>query len=537
MTSTQSRWPTRHRALLVLGLSATAALGASMACSTNGGSGGGSGGGQPSSSGGSSTASGGAASSGGASAATGGANAATGGANAATGGASATGGGGGGTGTGGETAAGGSGSGGAPAACDASSAPTITRLGHQTVVESDDFTVMVYAAQPPGSEDWYLVDALGYVRVFSGGVLQEAPFLDVSAEVQNSTFGSSAPSGGSQGYDERGLLSIAFPPDYQTSGKFYVTLIPTSGSLIDHDLVLEYTRDGDNPLQADPATRKAIIDFDTSGAATNDFYSKYHNASTVLFGPDGMLYVGMGDGGGDCNAARPGTPQDVASPYGKILRLDPSQPEPYAAEGNPFADGGDARVFHYGVRNPFRFSFDSGTGDLYIGEVGQWMHDSIAFAPAGAAGLNFGWPAFEATQENPSQQCASQTDLRAGSTRQEPIFDLVHGSEGGVSNLIVAIVGGKVYRGSAIPELAGAYLFGEFYPNRPMRALYQCGDQTSAITSIDKVCDPNTPNVPCFVPMADAPELRQVGAIVQGNDGELYIPANGNALLKIVPAP
>jgi hypothetical protein len=126
---------------------------------------------------------------------------------------------------------------------------------------------------------------------------------------------------------------------------------------------------------------------------------------------------------------------------------------------------------------------------------------------------------------------------RAGSTRTEPIFNLAHGSEGGVSNLIVAIVGGAVYRGSAIPELHGAYLFGEFYPNRPMRALYQCGSETSEVLEIQKICDPNTPDAACFTAVGDAPELRQVGAVVRGNDGELYLPANGNALLKIVPEP
>jgi len=245
----------------------------------------------------------------------------------------------------------------------------------------------------------------------------------------------------------------------------------------------------------------------------------------------------MGDGGGDCNAARPGVPQDVSSPYGKILRLDPSKPEPYAAEGNPFADDGDPRVYHYGVRNPFRFNFDPANGDIYIGEVGQWSHDSVAYAPLSAPGSNFGWPAFEGTAENPTSQCASTTDLRTGTTRTQPIFNLAHGSDGGASNLIVAIVGGQVYRGSAIPELFGTYLFGEFYPNRPMRALYQCGSQTSEVIEIDKICDPNTPDAPCFTPLDDAPDLRQVGAIVRGNDGELYLPANGNALLKIVPAP
>jgi len=465
---------------------------------------------------------------------------ATGGGN--TGGDAATGGG---SSVGGVSSTGNAGTGGVPE-CDASEEPAITRLGLETVVQSNDFTVMVYALQPPGSEDWYLVDALGYIRIFSNGALLPTPFLDVSDLVQDSTFGTSAPAGGSQGYDERGLLSIAFPPNYAETGKFYVTLIPTtiSSDLTDHDLILEYTRSAADPMVADPASRKAIIDLEPGGdgyieSATQFSYAKYHNASTALFGPDGMLYIGMGDGGGDCNAARPGVPQDINSPYGKILRLDPSKPEPYAADGNPFAEDGDPRVYHYGVRNPFRFSFDPVNSDIYIGEVGQWSHDSVYFAPLSAPGTNFGWPAFEGLTENPNPngQCASQTDLRPGSTRTDPIFVLDHGSEGGASNLVVATVGGQVYRGSAIPELQGVYLFGEFYPNRPMRALYQCGSETSDVLEIDKICDPNTPDAPCFTPVGDAPDLRQVGAVIRGNDGELYIPANGNALLKIVPAP
>jgi len=434
------------------------------------------------------------------------------------------------------------GSGGAvPVACDPSKAPSIGKLGLETVVTAKNMNVMVYATQPPGSTDWYLVDALGYIRVFSNGMLQDTPFLDVSSEVQGSGFtGNGAPTGGSQNYDERGLLSVAFPPDYATSGKFYVTLIPTSGSLMDHDLVLEYSRSASNPLVADTSTRKALVDLPPGGEGYMEkgfSYAKYHNGSTALFGPDGMLYVGMGDGGGDCNAARPGAPQDISSPYGKILRLDPKAPEPYAAAGNPFADGGDARVFHYGLRNPFRFTFDSLTKDLYIGEVGQWTNDWITHAPAESKGLNFGWPSFEGTTKNPGAQCASNVQLRSGSTRTDPIFNLAHGAQGGVSNLIVAIVGGAVYRGSAIPELQGAYLFSEFYPNRPMRALYQCGSETSPVTVIQKRCDPNTPNAACFTPVGGAPQLAQTGAIVQGADGELYIAANGNSILKIVPAP
>lgn len=419
--------------------------------------------------------------------------------------------------------------------CDASKGPAITKLGLSEVVQSDQFNLMVYAAQPPGSQDWYLVDVFGYVYVYANGALQSTPFLDVSEEVQDTTYPS-------LNYDERGLLGLAFAPDYETSGKFYVALVPTSTETEDHDLVLEYKRSASNPLVADPSSRKAILDLEPGGEdgagynpnATGVDLNKYHNLNTVLFGPDGMLYVGLGDGGGQCNSARPGVPQDKRSAYGKILRLDPNAAAPYAAAGNPFASDGDARVLHLGLRNPYRFGFDSLTGDLYIGDVGQWDFEEISYAPAGSEGLNFGWPDFEGTSDD---ACSTSVKLADGASHTPPIATIAHPSGSGASSLVYAIVGGTVYRGSAIPELYGAYFYGEYYANHDMRALYQCGERTSPVTLIHKQCDLNLPDEPCFVPDGDTPDLTEVGAIVQGNDGELYLAANTNALFKIVPAP
>lgn len=424
---------------------------------------------------------------------------------------------------GGTSGLGGSGS----ADCDATQPPPVGRLGLDVVVEDPSLGALVYAAQPPGSEDWYLVDILGHVWVFTDGALLPTPFLDVSEEVQDLDFS----------YDERGLLSVAFPPDYETSGRVYVALIPTSGATADHDLVLEYTRSQADPFVVDPASRREILDLPPRGedpALGPVDLNLFHNASTVMFGPDGMLYVGMGDGGGQCNSANPGVPQDITVPYGKILRLDPSAPAPHGAPGNPFAEDGDPRVLHYGLRNPYRFSFDSLTGDLYIGDVGQWDFEEISFAPSDSPALNFGWPDFEGTA---GDTCPGATSLRPGSTHTPPIHTISHGADAGAADLVVAVVGGTVYRGSAIPELYGAYLFGEYYAGRDMGALYQCGDVTSDVVRIRKSCDANFPNDPCFLPQGGAPALGEVGAVIVGSDGELYLPANNNALLKIVPVP
>jgi glucose/arabinose dehydrogenase len=403
------------------------------------------------------------------------------------------------------------------------------------VVQSELLSMLVFAAQPPNSDDWYLVDAMGKIFVYTAGAVRAAPFLDVSAEVQETTFASLS-------YDERGLLSIAFSPDYETSGKFYVTLIPTNTPTEDHDLLLEFTRSAADPFVADVASRKTIVDLAPGGvdgagynpSATGVDLNKYHNGSTAMFGPDGMLYFALGDGGGQCNSAMPGTPQDITSPYGKMLRLDPSAAPPYAAAGNPFAADGDARVLHWGIRNPYRFGFDSENGDLYIGEVGQWDHEEISYAPAGSQGLNFGWPDFEG---NDPDSCNTTIKLATGATHTPPIATIDHPSGSGSSTLVYAIVGGRVYRSDVLPELYGAYLFGEYYPNHDMRALYQCGSTTSAVVQIKKQCDPNQPTAPCFTPVGGAPQLAEMAAILEGHDGELYLAANNNTLLRVVMAP
>lgn len=396
--------------------------------------------------------------------------------------------------------------------CDASRAPDVGSLALTPVVSG--LNRLVFAAQPKGSNDWYLVEQTGRIRVYTNGSLRPTSFLDLSSEIGLGTQN-----------DERGLLGLAFPDDYATSGRFYVTITPTSGDNANRDLVLEYRRSSADPLVADPDTRKTILRLDSS--ASN------HNGGHIAFGPDGMLYVGTGDGGGGCNDNKPGMPQDVGSLFGKILRLDPTGTEPYAAPGNPFADTGDARVLHYGLRNPFRFGFDRATGDLYIGDVGQDTYEEIHVASAAQKGLNFGWAAYEGTRST----CTGKS-LRPGSTHTPPIVE-AHRARFTCSGPYCdyqSIIGGVVYRGSAVPKLKGAYLFGDYFGRR-MGALYHCGTSTSEVTLINKRCDPNAPTEACFVGMNGAPQLNELTAIVEDNAGELYLVANRETLLKIVAGP
>lgn len=398
--------------------------------------------------------------------------------------------------------------------CNATSAPTLPALKLQPVAGVGTLATLVFAAQPPGSSDWYLVQQTGQIRILSGGVLRPAPFLDLSANISIVND------------DERGLLGLAFPADYATSGKFYVMLTTTGGPDANADAVLEYKRSAADPNVADPASKKEIVKLEVSAGN--------HNGGNVLFGPGGFLYVGTGDGGGGCNDNKPGKPQDVSSPLGKILRLDPNAAPPYAAPGNPFATGGDARVYHYGFRNPYRFGFDRATGDLYIGDVGQITYEEVDFAPAGTSGLNFGWPKFEGDH---ADVCPGFS-LRAGSTTTKPIVDIFRKDNNAPPPFgdYRSVIGGRVYRGSALPSLVGVYLFGDYVGAR-YGALRQCGATTSPVTPILKNKDANSPNLPQLVGAAGAPQLGQLTAIVEDNAGELYLLANRNTLLKLVPGP
>ncbi|HEX6242737.1 MAG TPA: PQQ-dependent sugar dehydrogenase, partial [Polyangiales bacterium] len=296
--------------------------------------------------------------------------------------------------------------------CQTATPPPTQNLAYQTVVRSTSMETLTFAAQAPGSDDWYLVEMRGRILRLRNGALDAAPFLDLRGAIDlGAGFDQTTIT-----YDERGLVGLAFAPDYAASGLFYIAITPSRGNALglplNHDLVVEYARptsEGESP-----SLRRILLDVPSASG----FLGNIHNANTVRFGPDGKLYVGMGDGGGvNCNDAELNASQKVESVFGKILRLDPALPPPHAAPDNPFAGLGDARVLHYGLRNPFRFSFDRATGDLFIGDVGQNRYEEINHAPRDGRGLNFGWATFEALAS-----CGQPRPLRPGSTATPPIF-------------------------------------------------------------------------------------------------------------------
>jgi glucose/arabinose dehydrogenase len=409
----------------------------------------------------------------------------------------------GGGGTGGDSGAG-TDSGPVTTTCDPSAAPTIPKLALETVVTGLD--KLVYAAQPPGSTDWWLVQQIGKISIHTAGGGADTVVLDVSSEIAL-TMGA--------GDDERGLLGLAFDAEFATSGLFYVMITPTTG-MANTDQVRQYKKMGATAMLVDTLLT-------VPASAVN------HNGGTIVMGPDGLLYVGVGDGGGTCNSSKPGAPQDRAALNGKILRLDPARKaQMYAAEGNPFTE--NPLVLHYGLRNPFRISLDSETHDLLIGDVGQDSYEEVDFAKAGSKGLNFGWAAIEGKTMG---TCAGRT-LRAGDTAVDPIF-VADRRRVGCSGMYcdwVSVIGGIVYRGNAIPQLKGTYVFGDYNGVR-MVALKACESGTSPATPILKNKNANMPNAASF----GADDFSALVAIVEDNAKEMYFVVNRNSLRKVVAAP
>ena len=295
-----------------------------------------------------------------------------------------------------------------------------------------DFAAPVYLTSPPGDRGrQFVVEQEGRVMVVRDGRKLGTPFLDIRGHVT---------AGG-----EQGLLSIAFPPDYAQSGLFYVYYTDRSG---DERIVEYHRRDADH---ADPRSARLVLRM--ADPEIN------HNGGLLLFGPDGLMYVGTGDGGGGGDQHGPrGNAQDLGSLLGKILRIDPRAGggRPYQVPGdNPFVGRAGARgeVYAYGLRNPWRFSFDRANGDLTIGDVGQNAWEEIDFVRRGAGlGANFGWRPFE------------------GRVRYAP----GESAPGAIAPVIVrshtagncSITGGVIVRDPALARLRGRYVFGDFCKGR-----------------------------------------------------------------------
>ena len=328
----------------------------------------------------------------------------------------------------------------------------------------------LWITSPPDDSRLFVVEQTGTIRIIQDGTLLPDPFLDVSDRITN------------QG-TEQGLLGLAFHPDYATNGAFYIYYTDTEGTVTVSRFAVT-----DDPNVADPASEVVQL--------TQEEPYPNHNGGAILFGPDGDLYLGVGDGG---SAGDPqGNGQNLGTWLGKVLRIDP---DPAAAQGatqyaipadNPFVDTPDAlpEIWAYGLRNPWRISFDMATGDLWIADVGQDQWEEVDHAPAGSpGGENYGWSIREGAHCFKAESCDTE-----GLT--DPVVEYSH-SEG------VSVTGGYVYHGTALPDLVGTYLYAD-YGTGLLWGLRPAGDGT-------------------YVASAPIETGFNITSFGQGNDGEMYL--------------
>jgi glucose/arabinose dehydrogenase len=304
----------------------------------------------------------------------------------------------------------------------ASGAPPAITLS--TVVSGLSSPVGMESAHD-GTGRFFVLQQAGIIRIVQNGAVSPTPFLDISALVE---------SGG-----EKGLLGLAFHPSFSTNRKFYVDYTRRTGMQL-QTIIAEYLVSASNPNAVDTSTARTLL--------TIDQPFDNHNGGQLAFGADGFLYIGMGDGGSGGDPQ--GNGQNTNALLGKILRIDvntTSAGKPYGIPaGNPFAaSGGAPEVYAYGFRNPWRFSFDSATSRLFVGDVGQDAFEEVDIVEIGK---NYGWNVMEGTHCYGASTC-SATGLIP------PITDYPH-SEG------QSVTGGFVYRGAAIPGMVGRYIFADF---------------------------------------------------------------------------
>jgi hypothetical protein len=338
----------------------------------------------------------------------------------------------------------------------------------------------LYLTAPAGDPRLFIVEKGGTIRIVQSGALLPTPFLDLSAQVST---------GG-----EQGLLGLAFDPQYASNGRFVVHYTDLAG-----DTRVSLFRASQDPNVAEPASELAVL------AVDQPFPN--HNGGQVLFGPDGYLYVMLGDGG---SAGDPGDRgQSLADLLGSILRIQPLETGGYAVPAdNPFAGMPDVRseIWSYGLRNPWRVDIDPATGDFYVADVGQgqWEEVSVSTAAAGAGrGVNFGWRIMEGPDCFGTSSC-DQTELEL------PVVWYDHGRG-------CSITGGFVYRGTAIPALQGHYFYSDY-----------CSGFVRSFRQEDGVAVDQY-NWPTLAPGTNVPGFGRDAA------GELYILGTNGVVYRIVP--
>ena len=358
------------------------------------------------------------------------------------------------------------------------------------------FSAPTYLTQPPADTSrLFVVEQGGRIKVIRNDTLLATPFLDVSGLV---AFGG-----------ERGLLSMAFHPNYANNHQFFVDYTDLSGTI----QVVRYAV-STNPDVADPASAHVIL------SIPHPTYPN-HNGGLVLFGPDGYLYIGVGDGGGTGDPS--GNGQNTDTLLGKLLRIDVNAGSPYVVPAsNPFVGLPPAKpeIWAYGLRNPWRFSFDRLTGDLYIADVGQDSMEEVDEQRAlSSGGQNYGWNIMEGTLcYNPPTGC-NQTGLTL------PVYGYLHGVNDANG---CAIIGGYVYRGRRLPVLGGRYVFGDLCVGWVKSFQLVNGVATNVVDY--------TPQLGVLCPSQPSTSYC-ITSFGQDTQGELYITTTTGNLYRIAPGP
>lgn len=376
-----------------------------------------------------------------------------------------------------------------------------------TELVANGFDQPVWAGSPPGDDRIFVVEVKGVISIIDGsGSVLPTPFLDIQNIVANSGF---------QG-DEQGLLSLAFHPNFATNGKFYVWFSNNNSQTV----ARQYTLTSPNVADASSGLTFVRIDQPFSN----------HNGGNMCFGPDGFLYISTGDGGSGndpgCRA------QNELNPLGKMLRLDVNNITP-AGGGNgnaaiPSTNPGvgnpamDDRIWHTGLRNPWRWSFDRLTGEMYIGDVGQFAREEVSVVRANLPNRNFGWRIAEGTRNNGNGSCPAGTPAFGSPAFTDPVWEYTH-------SFGASITGGFVYRGCAIPDLQGEYFVADY--------LAGSTDVWSFVYNGAPVPFDNTTQQ--RGPELDPPGALNIGRITSfGEDGQgelLICDYTGGEIFRIVP--
>lgn len=362
-----------------------------------------------------------------------------------------------------------------------------------TELIASGFDDPLLVTSPPDDYDrLFVVEQRGKIKIIKNGIVLATSFLDVTAKV-------------SQSGNERGLLGMAFHPDFYYNGYFYVSYTRSSDGA---SMLERYTVSAGNPDVADPNSNIGIY-----GPVAQPFSN--HNGGHIAFGPDGMIYFALGDGGsaGDpgCNA------QNGSSLLGKILRLTDAGAVP---SDNPFINNSDFlnEIWAYGLRNPWRFSFDRKTGDLWIGDVGQNDLEEIDFQPhSSTGGENYGWKVMEGTNCFSEVNCPTYTPPCNDPSLVLPVHEYPH------TNGNCSVTGGYVYRGCAISGLQGAYFFADFCTAKCWTFRYD-GNQVSDFEDRTVELDPPGPT-----------SIEFISSFGEDASGELYIVERNGEIFKIVP--